>query len=243
MHDHILNNNKQENFVVSKYPHSLVAESFRSLRVNLLHVCKPQQQKQVFLVSSANMGEGKTFCCINLAASLAQTGKKVVVLNFDLRKPKMETYMNESLKSEGLTEYLIEVNQDLRKLVLKSEQENLFYIPSGAKPLNASELLTNEKLLTKLFADLKNEFDYIIVDTPPIGRVADAISLFPYADHHLFVTRHNVTRKNQLKLLFNDLKSKNVLGFKVLVNDIKVKSNKYGYGQGYGYGYGYGYGD
>lgn len=216
--------------VVSQGSRTPISEQFRSLRTNLAFFL-PDNQKTILLTSSMS-GEGKSFVSLNLATVLAISGKKVVVMEMDLRKPNLSSKLN--IRNDfGFTNYI--VSQDLKPdAVIKPSgtHENLFIISSGNIPPNPTEIILNNRMEI-LMAELKEKFDFIIIDAPPIGMVTDAQLLSKYADLTLYVIRQGYTFKDQLEIpqeIYMNQKMKNIA---ILMND--VKNNK-----SYGYGYGYG---
>src|SRR5690606_12445119 len=170
--------------VVSENNVSPVAELFRLLRYNLKFIFQGKAS-QVIMVTSGKQGEGKTFVSINLGASLAITGKKVIVLGFDLRAPKLMNDLGLSY-THGITDYIVDPKIDINDLIVTHPQEkNLYFIGSGAISPNPGELILNNRVET-LIEYLKNIYDYIIIDTPPVGKVADAFSLARYVDATLY---------------------------------------------------------
>lgn len=227
--------------VVTRKSRKFIAEQFRIIRTNLQYVL-PKANKQVLLVTSTISGEGKTFVSINLGAVMALVGKKTVIFEFDIRKPKILGTMGLESKA-GITNYLIS-KASFEELVLPVPGvENLFVIPCGPVPPNPAELLFNEKL-GELIERAKQEFEVIVIDTAPVGLVSDANTLGKHADATLYIVRHNHTLKKQLQLLNDIYLEKRLPKVTIVVNDIE-KGLGYGYQYGYGYGnnsYGYGYG-
>lgn len=230
--------------VMKEHPRSVVAESFRAVRANLKYLAaNVSTNAQTFLVTSSIGGEGKTFCSLNLAFTLALAQKKTIVLGADLRKPELANYLH--LYSEkGLSAYLAGYAK-LEELIIRGEKNQPDFIDAGKVPPNPSELLSNERM-PLLIQYLKDQYDYIIIDTPPIGLVSDAMELFKYCDYNILIVRQGVTHKAALDMvneLYLDGRLKN---FTVIFNDIELirkRSSIYGgyvYGMGYG-GYGYGY--
>lgn len=190
------------------------------------------------MVTSTMQGEGKSFVSLNLATAFALYNTKVLLLSFDLRKPSVSKLLD--LHNEkGLSTYLSN-NCELENIIYQTEIKNLWTIPSGPIPPNPSELLASEKT-NQLFNDLRKEFDYIIIDTPPIGIVTDALMLEKFSDINLFIIRHNHTKKRMLSNLLLNLKKKHITNVNLVINDINLKTRSYEYSYGYGYGYGYGY--
>ena len=218
--------------VVHKDSRSAVAESFRTLRTNLNFFQTEQKKSNITLITSSISGEGKTFVTINLGISMALTGKKTILLGFDLRKPKLDGYLSDKKSPRGLSNYLIG-DASLDELILSIEgYENLYYIPSGPIPPNPAELILADRARV-LIETLQERYDHIIIDTAPVGLVADAILLSSYADQAVVVIRHAFTLKNLLPPLQELYTSKKLSNMSVLLNGVKR-------GRGYGYGYGYG---
>ena len=228
--------------VVSKTSRRFIAEQFRIIRTNLQYIL-PKQEKAVILVTSSTSGEGKSFISTNIGAVMALTGKKTAILEFDIRKPKIMSTLNLPRKT-GITNYIIGKAAYEELAVPVPGVDNLFVIPCGPVPPNPAELLLDERL-DELMDKLKAEYDYIIIDTAPVGLVSDAIMLGKYADAALYIVRHGYTFKKQLLLLDEIYVNKRLPRLSLVINDIKAQGGYgryYGYG-GYGYkGYGAGYG-
>jgi tyrosine-protein kinase Etk/Wzc len=235
---HVIRDKSLSMVPVIEDPKSLLAESFRSIRTNFQFVAS-EHQKHVVLITSSMMGEGKSYTSMNLAASFALYNKKVVLLCFDLRKPMKNVPFGHS-NEKGLSTYL-SGNCDLDSIIQPTIHENLSFVFPGPIPPNPNELIACEKN-KELFAKLKETYDYIIIDTPPIGMVADALLLCSFSDVNLYMIRHNYSQKSMIKNVFVTLKKRNVQNINIIVNDLPVMRNKYGYGLGYGYNYSYGYG-
>ncbi len=215
---------KSQNIIGSD-PTSNIAESFRALRTRLNFVANNEDSK-VILVTSTNTGEGKTFCALNLAYAYAITGKKTALLGFDLRKPRLTEIFNHH-KQTGLSHYLI--NQADYKDIQYQENENTPVIfPSGAIPPNPSELISNDKT-KELFEQLKADFDYVIVDSPPIGVVTDARILMDYCHYALYVVRANKTDKEHLKSVMQSIEDDSISCVGLIFNDITKTTGGYGY--------------
>ncbi|WEK36544.1 MAG: polysaccharide biosynthesis tyrosine autokinase [Candidatus Pseudobacter hemicellulosilyticus] len=221
---------------------TVVAEQTRILRSNLRFVLGESFDRFILLVTSSFSGEGKSFITTNLAAAMALSGKRTVILEFDLRKPKVIAGLGLQ-KGHGLTNYLVG-GAKLEQLPQPVPNvPNLFAISCGPVPPNPAEILLTPRI-QDLFTWLRTEFDIIIIDTAPVGLVSDAISLSQHADATLYVIRQRHTFKRQL-LFIDDLYQQNKLPkMGLVVNDVVSKgaSKYYGYGGHYGYGYGYGYG-
>ncbi|HQV54649.1 MAG: polysaccharide biosynthesis tyrosine autokinase [Chitinophagaceae bacterium] len=227
--------------IVNKTTRSMVAEQFRIIRSNLQYVIG-KEERFTLLITSSFSGEGKSFLSTNVGAVLALADKKTVILEFDIRKPKVLSGLRME-KGPGLTNFLIGKNDDLGSLIQKvPETENLYVLGCGPIPPNPSELLLSEKV-DELFAWLKKEFDVVIVDTAPVGMVSDAQTLSKFCDSTLYMVRQGHTFKKQITLIDEFYTQKKLPKVAVVINDVKLKTGYgyYGYGR-YGYGYGYGYG-
>jgi capsular exopolysaccharide synthesis family protein len=217
---------------------SPLAESLRYLKVNLQFVASDRNRK-VIGVTSTIQGEGKTFCALNLASIIAVSGSKTLVIGADIRKPKL--FKRSQINNEvGLSSYLI--NQaSLEEIIQHSDLEHLDVIPSGPVPPNPGELLELPKL-KELFDKLRDRYEYIIVDTPPVGLVSDYLILAKYTDLSLYVVRRNYSKVDFIGEI-NSLKSQHKLAnLYVIFNDDNLSAKKYGQYSGvyrtkYGYGY------
>ena len=214
--------------------------------------------QNVILFTSTTSGEGKSFNAGNLACSFAFMGKKVVIVGLDIRKPGLNKVFEISHKERGITQYLADPKHtDLLSLCQPSAiSPNLFILPGGTVPPNPTELVAR-KTLDEAIEQLKQSFDYVLLDTAPIGMVTDTQLIARVADLSVYVCRAGYTHKSDYELI-NDLKRENKLpNLCTLINGIDMdqrkngyyygygkygKYGKYGYGKKYGYGYGYGYG-
>lgn len=242
--------------VVHENRNELMEEVFRAVRTNLQYMLTEGQK--VILFTSTTSGEGKSFNAGNLACSLAFMGKKVVIVGLDIRKPGLNKVFQLSHKEMGISQYLANPEHtDLRSLCQQSTvSENLYILPGGTIPPNPTELVARKSLETAI-ETLKQHFDYVILDTAPIGMVTDTQLIARVADVSVYVCRSNYTAKSEFKLI-NELKEDGKLPHPcVLLNGIDMskrengsyygygkygKYGRYGYGKKYGYGYGYGYG-
>ncbi|MCP2044250.1 tyrosine-protein kinase [Pontibacter sp. HSC-36F09] len=224
-----------EKLVVTENSRSTVTELFRLIRTNLQFSTVGKQNK-VILVTSSMSGEGKTFFSINLGASLALTGKRVVLVNFDLRKPRLMQDLG--LSNElGITNYLISDKLSIEDILTPSEEvSGLYAIGSGPIPPNPAELMLSAKV-NHLLDELKEAFDYVLIDTAPVGQVADAFTLAPHVDSSIYIIRYGYTRKSQVEIVDDIYKTNKLNHPMIVLNDAK-KENGYGYGYAYGYGYG-----
>ncbi len=223
---------------------SFIAEQFRTLRTNLqyLNLNEKNPKGMTLLMTSSMSGEGKTFVSLNLATSLAALGKKVLLMELDLRKPRMSQYMGIA-SDKGVTQYLTGRHSE-EEIFTPTEVENLYLVSSGPIPPNPLELLSLDRM-QELIGIYKESFDYLILDMPPVGLVSDATVLAPLADVCFYLVRHEVTPQHNLKLLADLAKSKRFRSLNVIFNGVNYKNSKeYGYGYGSYYGYGtYWYGE
>ena len=228
--------------LVINNPKSPISESFRSIRTNVEFITRSKLPCTVLVTGDAQ-GIGKTFNSINVASIYALYGKKTVLLGFDMRKPKLfqEFGINNNI---GLSSYLSN-KETLENIIQHSgKMSTLDLITSGPIPPNPSELIASEKC-DELFVELKKRYDYIVIDTPPIGMVTDSLLLMRYTDANIFIVRQGVTNKNAFGTLIKDLEDRG-MQFSIVLNGLQAEKSygygsKYGYSYGYGYGYGYGY--
>lgn len=221
---------------------SMMAEAFRKIRTSLLFTLTPPDEK-VIIVTSTTSGEGKTFISSNLAISLALQGKKVIAVGLDLRKPRLARSFNHNENVEGTSKFLIDPRTEINSLIIPiaNVSNNLDIIPGGAIPPNPAELLTHDSL-DKLIIELRKRYDYVILDCAPAALVSDTQIISRVADATVYVTRANVTSKNDLKFIEDLVRNKRLPNISLVLNGTDIKRKRYGYGYGYGNGYGYGYG-
>lgn len=241
-HEH----NPSNPIVVSVGKRTLIAEQFRELRTNINYITAASVNRcKTILMTSSIPKEGKSFVAINTSISLSLTGNKVVLLEFDMRKPKISKPL-EIIPDPGLSNYLVGNTKETDIIKAHHSIANLFVIPSGPIPPNPAELMAGPKL-AKLLEYLKEHFDFIIIDSPPIAAVTDAKILSPFADATIYIIRHNYTNSIFLNLLNDVYQKQNLKNISIVFNGIKNKRilgyeySGYGYGYGYGYSYGYGY--
>ncbi len=230
----IPNAGKESKLVVKLHPNSAVSEAFKFARINLQYFHQNNDVSQVIGITSSISGEGKTFCAANLSATFAESGKKTLLIGCDLRKPKVGEYFN--LRDIGLSHY-IEGQASLEEIVQSTPVKNLHVVASGRQEIDPIKLFENPKM-DKFITEAKLHYDVIIMDTPPIGYVADYFVLLKYFDINIFVVRFNYTNKNILYGINDVYKNNKVKNMNVLFNDIKLSP---GYGYGYLDGYGQGY--
>lgn len=225
-----LAHNTDDTIAVTQSNRSPAAETFRFIRANLSFAAGGRENK-VLLVTSGMSGEGKTFFSINLGASLILAGERVVVLEMDLRKPALSQELDLP-QGHGLTDYLIS-NEILVHDIVKASGKipGLMVVSSGPIPPNPAELMMSPKL-AYLIAELRLSFDHIIIDTAPVGLVADALGLSALVDSSIYLVRHNYTYKKQISIIDNIYRSNSLGHVMIVLNDATAKDT-------YGYGYGY----
>jgi capsular exopolysaccharide synthesis family protein len=227
--------------IVSKTNRSMVSEQFRIIRSNLQYVLN-KVEKPIIMVTSSFSAEGKSFITTNLGGVMALAGKKTVMLEFDIRKPKLFSGMKLSSK-QGITNFLVGKAQMADLPIKIPGYENLYGISCGPVPPNPSELLLDSRV-EEMFEWLKANFDVILVDTAPVGMVSDAMTLGKFADTTLYIVRQGYTYKKQISLIDEFYHENRLPKISIVINDVKLKPGYgyYGYGRyGYGYGYGGGY--
>ena len=231
-------NKENTNLAVFDKPKSALSESFRAIRSSLQFLYKQQNLDgaKTLMITSSVSGEGKTFCAINIATVFALSEKKTVVIGLDLRKPKLFAEFNLS-NDVGIVNYLIK-QKTIEEITKPTHIPFLDVILSGPIPPNPSEMIMSEGM-GELIEELKKKYDYIILDTPPVGLVSDALELVQYCDVTLYIVRQNFTKKDMITLLNNRVKRGELKNASIILNGLE---NKAKYGTGYGYGYGYGYG-
>ena len=224
------------NLAVFDKPKSALSEAFRAIRSSLQFLYKKQQVSgsKTLMITSSISGEGKTFCSINIATVFALSEKKTVIVGLDLRKPRLSDEFG--LKNQiGVVNYLIKQNS-LDEITNSTQIPNLDVILSGPIPPNPSELILSEAM-KELVLELKQKYDYIVLDTPPVGLVSDALELAQFADVTLYIVRQNYTKKDMITLLNTRIKRGELNNASIVLNGYE---NKAKYGTAYGYGYGYG---
>ena len=247
-----LTDEKQGAIAVFENQNNLMSETFRNVRTNLQFMLG--NGKKVILVTSTVSGEGKSFISGNLAISLSLLGKKVVIVGLDIRKPGLNKVFNISKREQGITQYLANPEKNLMDLVQLSDvSKNLYILPGGTVPPNPTELLARDGL-DKAIETLKKNFEYVILDTAPVGMVTDTLLIGRVADLSVYVCRADYTRKNEYTLINELIDGNKLPNLCTVINGLDLKKRKYGYYYGYGkygkyygygkrYGYGYGYGE
>ncbi|WP_332910221.1 CpsD/CapB family tyrosine-protein kinase [Algoriphagus boritolerans] len=232
----ILKNKSDSDLVVFESKKSGISESFRSLRANMKFVL-PKDKQLTFLVTSTISGEGKTFCAMNLAAAYSLTGKKTILVGCDMRKPKI--FSSFGLTNEiGLSSYLSGQVETWEEIISTTKYPNLDIVVSGPIPPNPAELMFAEGFEI-MIKNLKELYDVVILDTPPVGLVSETLDLMAIVDCSLFIFRQNYSQRSFVDAV-NGLKTnkglKNILA---VFNGVESTNVTYGYGYSYGYGYGY----
>lgn len=222
--------------VVDKNPKAQISEAFRSIRSNLNFINNKPGSK-IIAVTSSISGEGKTFVCLNIAGILAYTGKKVILLDLDMRKPKIHKGFGVS-NEKGMSTILTNMTS-VSECINKSHFANLDYITAGPIPPNPSELIIDEKL-NELIEELKKSYDFIVFDNPPIGLVTDGITTIQKADYPIYVFRADYSKKAFVQILDKLINEGNIKNLGVILNGVDTSRSIFGYNYGYGYGYGYG---
>lgn len=227
--------------LTAKHPQSSFTELFRVMRTRIEFLVQ-RKTKIAILITSPESGDGKSYFSTNLAATYGMTGMKTILVDMDIRKPSVNDKLNIS-ENLGVTNYLIG-EKELNDLIISKEEFNFDILLAGTVPPNPGELIRSDQL-KNMFAKLRELYDYIIVDSSPIGLVADAYSLAPIMDVNLMIVRSEKTNKSYFRRLCNQIKEDKLKNFYAVLNDVKIESrsyyrysNKYNYGYGYSYGYG-----
>ncbi len=228
-----------------------VREAYKAFRTNILFSL-PDEGSNKIIITSSLAGEGKSTTCINTAISFAETNKKVIVVDCDLRRPNIANLLDIPLKP-GLTNTLIRMNS-LDEVIRRNVRPNLDVITAGDIPPNPSELLDSERM-KKLMDTLGEQYDYVFLDTPPVLAVTDTAVLTRYCSGVILLAHYNRTDRNAVSAAVEQLMLANAKILGGILNGMESDGEsykykryskyggKYGYGSGYGYGYGYGYGE
>ena len=223
--------------IVDDNPKSLIAEAFRTIRSNLQFISNADGAK-VMAITSTIAGEGKTFIAINLGGIIAFSGKRVIILDLDMRRPKIHSGFG--VKNESGMSTLLISRDEVKNCIHHSKLNNLDFITAGPIPPNPSELIINGKI-KNILEELKQSYDVIIVDNPPVGLVTDGISIIQNADYPVYIFRAEYSKKNFIQnvdRLFNEFR---LTRLSIILNGVDINKRTYGYNYGYGYGYGYAY--
>lgn len=226
--------------VVREGKRDIINEAFRVLRTNVEFMCNSSHGAQVITFTSFNPGSGKSFISVNLGMSIALKGKNVLIIDGDMRHGSTSAYIGSPAK--GLSNYLSGGESDVTSVIVKDDEcDSLFILPIGAIPPNPTELLESPRF-GKMISQLKEDFDYIIIDCPPIEVVADAQIIDQYADRTFFVIRAGLLERAMLPELDRLYEEKKYRNMAFILNGTVLSQSRYGYSHGYRYGYGYGYG-
>ncbi len=224
--------------LIDKNPKSLIAESFRSIRTNLQFVDNSPGSKLIAITSTIS-GEGKTFVAMNLAGIISYGGKKVIILDLDMRKPKIHLGFGvENVR--GMSTLLIG-RDELDNCIQFSSLEGLHFITAGPIPPNPSELIISERM-DLLLGELRGRYDVVLVDNPPVGLVTDGIPMIQRADYPIYIFRSDYSKKQFVQNVDRLINENSISRLSTILNGVDIDRNKYGYNYGYGYGYGYSYG-
>lgn len=221
---------------------SVLSEAFRVLRTNTEHSIKTEEGSdmgKIIYVTSTIKGEGKTFTALNLACAYAALDKKTLLIGADFRNPQVHTYLNITKKRKGLSNYLNDNNQNLKKLLIQFDLQGptLDVLLSGNIPPTPAELLSNGRF-EDLLHNLKNEYDYVVVDTAPTILVTDTLLIAPFADATIYVLRSGLSEKKLLAFSEELISSNKLVNASYMINGL-TRNKLYGYSYNYGYNYGY----
>ena len=229
----------ERHLVVKAGVRNVVNEAFRIVRTNLEFMLRNSDGK-VILITSFNPGSGKSFIAMNMASSFALKGKRVLVIDGDLRHGSSSKYVGSP--EEGLCDYLSgQVDNVQRVIVQDYHNPTLYVLPIGTMPPNPTELLQNERM-TSAVSELRQQFDYVFIDCPPIEVVADTQILAPMADRTIFIVRTGLLERSMIREIDKLYDSAKYPNMSLILNGSKGHGDRHGYRYRYGYGYGYGYG-
>jgi capsular exopolysaccharide synthesis family protein len=218
-----------EYMVVDKFPQSQTAEAFRVIRTNLSYFA-PKVKSKVLLITSSVAGEGKTFCAVNIATTMAKAKKKVILVDLDLHKPKQANAFN--LQNDvGVTSYVVG-KSNLNQIVKDTPIENLQIILTGPRTPNASELIVDPMMET-LIEELKTHYEYIIIDTPPVGLLSDALVFMKHADLNMYVLKAGYSKKDFVDIAHQITEKNEIKHMSFILNGVNAKNIPAGYGGGY----------
>lgn len=219
----IYNNNNKNDLVVTDSPRSAISESFRRLRSSLFLKLKSETSK-VILITSSQPKDGKSFVSLNLAASIASVGYKTIIIDCDLHKPTLHLKLNDD-NSKGVSSFMVK-DVSLRDIIRNTFVENLSFIPAGPIIPNPSELIESGGL-DEMIKRLKEEYEYIIIDTSPVGLVVDALQLIRYASQILLISRVNYTNKEILGSVIKDFNLNRISNYDVILNNLNLTTSPY----------------
>ncbi|MEL6846661.1 MAG: CpsD/CapB family tyrosine-protein kinase, partial [Bacteroidota bacterium] len=195
----IARHDRNSSYIVPKDSRTALAESFRSIRIKLQYLTDEGGPQQIIGLTSSSSGEGKTFCATNLAAVFAQAGKRTLLIDIDLRRPRVTRYF-ENGDGRGLSTYLIGEVNDPKEIVHKTHIENLDVIHSGPICTNPLDLIATDKM-HDLLSQYRQEYDAIILDTPPVGLVSDYLVIMQMTDFNVYVVRDTTTNVENLRMI------------------------------------------
>jgi capsular exopolysaccharide synthesis family protein len=233
---------ENEGIVVEQAPNSRIAEAFRNFRTNLQYA-NTGTEARTFLVTSFYPGEGKTFTSVNLAAVLAKSGKKTVLIELDLHKPAIFKRFGHPSQATGATTY-ITGQSSFDEIISETHLKNLYCIFAGPVPPNPSDFVLSDRM-KDMINRAKKEFEYVVIDTPPAGLLSDSVYLIQQVDCSIFVLNARTTTKKVINFIEEVIEENKIKNTLLLLNGVTVSKKRYyyqGYGYHYGYGYGYGYG-
>ena len=231
---------KEQQFVVKAGSRNVINEAFRVMRTNFEFMNSKERKSTVVITTSFNPGSGKTFLTMNLAAGLAIKGAKVLVIDGDLRRAAASAYFPPA--ATGISDYLSCGTSNVNDIIVTDTgYDNLHIIPVGTLPPNPTELIGSKHFAT-LIASMRERYEYILIDCPPLDIVADTQILEEYCDRTLFVVRAGLLHRDMLGELQDIYDNKRLKGLSIILNGTHSSGGRYGYGYSYSYGYGYGYG-
>lgn len=229
-------NDKELKIAIKHNKQDITNEAFRLLRSNIEFTSKEKHDK-VMLISSFHSGSGKTFIALNLGACLTLKGKKVLLIEGDMRHASLSKFINSP--KTGISNYLAGMTDNIGEIIVKSnDYPGLEYIPCGIVPPNPTELLDSPRF-TALIQELRNKYDYIIIDCPPIEIVADTDIIEKSVDRSVLIVRTGLLERSMIPVIDNIYKSGRLKNMSLILNAIREESGRYGYKYGYGYGYKY----
>ncbi len=219
----IYSNNLKSEAVVAEFPKSAISESFRNLRSSLF-LKSDHEKSKVILITSSQPQDGKSFVSLNLASSIASVGYKTILIDCDLRRPTLHIKLKED-NSKGLTNFMMK-KVSVEEIIKNTAIPNLDFISAGPVIPNPSEMLESG-VLDGLISNLKSKYDYILVDTTPVGIVADAILMMKYSSKVLMIIRNNYTRKDIFANVLNNLKINKLCNYDIVYNDLNLHKSSY----------------
>lgn len=235
--------NEKLQIVVKNGNRNIINEAFRVLRTNIEFMFK-NSNKQVIIATSFNPGSGKSFITINLGASIALKGKKVLLIDGDMRHTSLTSFITNHTKAKntGLSNYLAGLIDNVEEYLIKVEgYDNMHVLTSGTIPPNPTELLENERF-GMLIEEMRSKYDYILIDCPPIDIVADTSIIEKSSDHTIFIVRSGLLERNMIPEINTIYEENRFKGMSLLINGLNNQEGRYSYRYSYGYRYGYGYG-